>query len=86
MLRFSVQAAQYIFTNMHDQAWLILLAGEEEVQYVVVSLPSDLDPVAFGPGSIVTVEVTSHKQYVARYFFCISWSSCASCIPTIPPP
>jgi hypothetical protein len=65
MLRFPVQAAQYIFTNVHDLAWLYMLAGEEEVQYVVVSLPSDLDPVAFGPGSIVTVEVTSQRQYVA---------------------
>lgn len=34
-------------------------AGDEEVQYLFVSLPSNLDPVAFGPGSTVTLEVTT---------------------------
>jgi hypothetical protein len=27
------------------------------VQYLFVSLPNDLDSVAFGPGSVVTIEV-----------------------------
>lgn len=34
-------------------------AGDEEVQYVYVSLPTDLDPLAFGPGATVTIEVIS---------------------------
>lgn len=29
------------------------------MQYVYVSLPTDLDPLAFGPGATVTIEVIS---------------------------
>lgn len=44
----------------------VLFEGDEEVQYVYVSLPTDLDPVAFGPGATVTIEGLATEHPVLR--------------------
>lgn len=38
---------------------LVIAAGDEEVQYVYVTLPKDADSAQFGPGAIVRFEVGS---------------------------
>lgn len=45
-------------------------AGDEEVQYVYVTLPKDVDASSFGAGSVVHLQVRRAAACAARYSCC----------------
>lgn len=51
-------------------------AGSEEVQYVYVTLPKEVDVATVGPGTVIKLQVISAEL---QFQLCMSYATCSQC-------